>query len=271
MKRNPDKHIYGICGKKEAGKDTFAHFVIAHNPSYKIVHFADDLKDMARTIWGLSDAQVTDTQAKEAPIQPIAMDNYLYQMRSITGLSIQAHQKIATTPRELLQFFGSDYIRAVCGTYWVQRLVDKVRKIGHHVLIPDTRFINEADVIRQLGGHIIRIQRAENTAVDGHISETEQAAIDADVTLVIKTGDRSLSRDAAYSLACSQWRCFRRFDYLTFEKGKALYLDGAPLRDIGTCLGIQKLADQGTKSIFYKLLCYYGIPYSVMGRRNSND
>jgi hypothetical protein len=86
------------------------------------------------------------------------------------------------TGRDLLQRIGTDAMRDnVDETFWLKA---GLRRIGDVPTVnDDTRFINEAAALRDLGFTIIRITRPGVDREDLHPSETEQTSIVADFEL----------------------------------------------------------------------------------------
>jgi hypothetical protein len=195
-----DKQIYGICGFKGHGKDTLARLVVNKNPDFKVVHFADALKNICQKVFCLSDYLVYDPIGKEAPFGCIRMDDSLQAMREQTGLDLQPANAWAYSGREVLQFFGTEYVRKVAPNYWVDRLVADIKDFSQ-VLIPDCRFPNEAEAIRAMGGKIIRVHRTDLPySGDSHASERGILDIKADIELLTTTGDFGPQNELAESI-----------------------------------------------------------------------
>lgn len=195
--------IVGILGEKGHGKDTFARLVQSETGEFGVTHFAEALKSMCHEIWGLTEEQLHDPVVKEEPLHtPVYMDEAIEAMRSVTGLSgIKPAGRVARTPREVMQFFGTEYVRATQDDYWVEQ-VRKVIRRGGSFLVPDTRFHNEADALREMGGLLIKIVRVDApVGGDGHASETQQAAIVPDITVHTRTGDLRNAIAVAKALA----------------------------------------------------------------------
>lgn len=201
--------IYGITGTKGHGKDTLAKLIQKHNPDYRVLHFAGKLKNICREVYGLTDPQLTELEHKEKLFdQPLNMDEYVVQLSEATGLSILSRGLIAKNAREVMQFVGTEYVRSIQDSYW-RDCVE--RELTGNCLVPDTRFINEAELIRRHGGKIIRVERMDlpkNT--DGHASETEQLMIQVDLTIRVKTGDFDALEKVARVLACDPDGVFKR-------------------------------------------------------------
>ena len=261
--------VYGITGNKGHGKDTFARLVLKANASqsevrrgtakatFKVYHFADALKRMSGRIFGLTDEQMHDPAIKELPLPvPIQMDLYLDAMRSETGLAVQPAGKVARTPREVMQYFGTDYVRRTQDDYWVQRLL---RDVGgtRRALVPDTRFENETEAIRSVGGRTIKVVRIDLEApVDGHASETEMAGIEPDLLLGVRTGDLSLPERVANLVALGKFDAACRYDYRRVKEAIAAYVSGKTLEESALLLGQNHKHPYALRNA----LEYYGVP-----------
>src|ERR1035437_9965402 len=150
--------IYAITGKKGSGKDSFASIVQGYNKNFTIIRFADDLKSMASSIFGFSLEDMESQEAKERVFDtPVKMDSYLPSMINYTGLPLKKLGIEANSLRQILQYFGSEYVRSAHQSYWTDRVVTKLKKLKNKVIVTDCRFENEADAIRSAGGKIIRI------------------------------------------------------------------------------------------------------------------
>jgi hypothetical protein len=192
--------ILGICGRKEHGKDTFADILMAAAPGYERLAFARRLKDMCVAVFGLSEAQVSDKMGKETPLpEPVMLDSLLYQMREWSRLAgIREHGLVAKTPRQILQFVGTEYIREADPNYWVDWVADRLARLGPSgdAVITDVRFPNEADMIRHAGGKVLRVLRLAKEMEGAAAPEHPSEALDfkPDYTIALTEGDFSLPR-----------------------------------------------------------------------------
>lgn len=257
--------LYGVSGRKGHGKDTFARLVReASSGSFLVDHFAGALKRMSAKLFGLTEAQMNDPVLKEAPFGvPIDMDLLLEAMRQETGLTeMQPAGKIAKSPREVMQFFGTEYVRRAQDDYWVQRLLGSVNG-RRRVLVPDTRFPNEAKAIRDAGGLVIKILRVDAPAPnDEHPSETEIDKIEPDLLLGVRTGDLSLAHRVAALVAAGKFKAAQKYDYRTAQAAISAYLNGATLEDAALLLGHKR---QKHPYALVNLLDYYGIEVRKRG------
>lgn len=179
--------IIGFSGRKQSGKDAAIRGAVARiGPSATRFAFADRIKEIARDIWDLT-VEHTDGAMKGVRFRtpPIRMDYFLPEMSEATGLALVAQGCVAHSPRELMQFLGTEYVRTIDPDYWINLLLDHIIPStldGHDstALIADVRFPNEVDAIRARGGVIVRINRDLPYPQDGHASESAIASLNVD-------------------------------------------------------------------------------------------
>lgn len=162
---NEFPQIIGISGKKGHGKDTLGKFFI-DNYQYQRFAFADPLKKILEIIFDFTDDQLFGN-LKEIP------DPYWN-----------------CSPRKIQQFVGTDLFRDQLGqiipnldkNIWVEVTKRKIQKQmlnnpKSRIIITDVRFCNEAQMIRELNGVIIKVNRDSIKNLDSHVSETENDEI----------------------------------------------------------------------------------------------
>jgi|SRR5210317_887857 len=140
--------VIGICGLIGSGKDTVAKFLI-ENHGYEKISFADSLKDGVSTVFGW-DREMLEGQTDESRQWREEPDEFW---------SKETGKKI--TPRLILQLFGTDCMRN--GFYdgiWVSLTKKKILENPEtNYVIPDVRFSNEAQMIKDINGKVWRIRR----------------------------------------------------------------------------------------------------------------
>jgi len=259
-KKSPHPNIYGICGYKGSGKDTLAKMVVKFNGNFTVLHFADDLKKFASEIFGIEEKYFHDVSLKEVSISPVVMDDFIHSMKSVTGLDILPRGKTANTPREVLQYFGTEYVRSVEDNYWVDRVVSKVKRIGSKVLIPDVRFPNEVEAVRKCGGLVLRtIRLSQKVSSDAHASEAHASSIVPDIEIASVEGNLTIPRGFAYNVAMGKSKILHQFDYRLFSKCRDLYLSGHTFSEVGRLVGIKGIDKKGARGIVRKCFEYYGV------------
>ena len=132
-------------------------------PGFQILAFADPLKGACVDLFGLTDKEMQDPELKEVPLE-----RWPFQ-----------------SPRTIMQKVGTDAMRANWPTIWVEALRRKLLDSPHtNSVITDCRFLNEAEMIRELGGYLIRIVRPGLPQTDLHPSETEMDSMVVDDTII---------------------------------------------------------------------------------------
>lgn len=144
----------GILGLAGAGKDTFANMLLEHLPDFKIDRYARPLKELTCRIFGLTMEEVEDRVIKEKPVQ-VSRDVMVQEVfGTLSGVLHFTDEELdkaselffehfqsarAMSPREFQQIFGTDVVRAVKPTAWVDRL----HSVQGNLIVPDVRFENE--------------------------------------------------------------------------------------------------------------------------------
>ncbi len=169
--------IVGIVGKAGSGKDTVACVLRDYAP-VSIVSLADPMKRFCRDVYGFSEAQLWGPSELRNIVDP----------------------RLGISPREALQSLGTTWGRALYENTWIDLALRVARSIANgrcyerayglislnltrgapperHTVIPDVRFRNEVDAIRNTGGRVLQVVRPRAGligAAGAHISETEQ-------------------------------------------------------------------------------------------------
>lgn len=91
------------------------------------------------------------------------------------------------SPRQMMQYLGTEWGRNLINeNMWLliaQAKIDEVREQFRHVVITDVRFENEAKFIRDQGGVIWHIERADAPQINAHASENGVAFMHGDVLI----------------------------------------------------------------------------------------
>ena len=186
------KKVLALSGFKQSGKDTAADYLIEYH-SFTRSAFADVLKDMAATEYGVSRSSMDDPTLKEAaieylPVSPkddfsLHLCKYLFkEFRTINGHQVQDYhidpsgafmgvsgrtvEQLYWTPRALCILKGS-VNRTVTSDYWVAMTIKKIEDSPNkcHV-ITDMRYRNELNQLREHFGSqltTVRIDRFDST------------------------------------------------------------------------------------------------------------
>tara|TARA_B100001564_G_C20664317_1_gene683020 strand:+ start:1820 stop:2560 length:741 start_codon:yes stop_codon:yes gene_type:complete len=129
-------------------------------PHVKLYHFADPLKELCINLFDLTPNQVYGTDEDKNTSTPYTQNGWKHDM----------------TAREFLQYFGTDVMRKIKDTVWVDYTLKLIQEEQSSVaLIPDVRFPNEIDAIQKAGGIVLRLTR--DAYSDNHRCES---ALDRD-------------------------------------------------------------------------------------------
>lgn len=167
--------LLGVSGKIGSGKDTFAELLAYELPNMIERHaMADNLRLITEIITGVK-MSVTHEMGKPF-INKIC--NYTQEQKNIFL------PKFNKTIGESLQLIGTDLLRdnydtdIWCKAFFNDVINEKI-KDGKIIIVPDVRFLNEANYIKLNGGYLIRLVgdpsniRKHSLRDLEHISETQ--------------------------------------------------------------------------------------------------
>ncbi len=152
--------IFIVSGKARSGKDTFsAALKSILGESYHLVAYAEELKLKCSYDFDLTHNQVHGDLKEVQDIRYPKQDG----------------SNECWTPREILQFVGTDCYRKIDNDFWVKTLIKRINRDKlNDVIITDARFPNEVNIKKDLGAYHIRVVRDVTEKVHGkeHASET---------------------------------------------------------------------------------------------------
>lgn len=167
---NPNGHlILGICGAAGSGKTTLARLLC--NCGWRRTYFSAGLKAMLYSFLLLQGIP-------EKTIEKMLNEELKEIPTTFLG---------GRTPRYAMQTLGTEWRNLMHQNLWVdawkRHLVNY--PAGSKILVDDLRFHHEAQVVRDLGGKIIRLIRPYNRLEVGiHVSAVEALTILADAEIV---------------------------------------------------------------------------------------
>ena len=139
--------IIGITGLIGSGKDTAADYLVRFHGFHR-VSFAGALKDAVAAIFGWS-RDMLEGQSPESRLWREQVDQWWSQRLNMPQL----------TPRWVLQNVGTEVFRNhFHPDIWVASVENRIRQY-QRVVITDTRFENEIQAVRAIGGQTLRISR----------------------------------------------------------------------------------------------------------------
>lgn len=153
-------HLIGLAGLMGSGKDAVADILVDMG-GYVKYGFGYALR------YEIADILKT----RECP------DDYPDNLRDIAELYYGKPEKLWQKPtpplmRILLQEHGSEYRRAQDPDYWVRQVMEAIFLLPK-VVLTDVRFENEYRMVKEDGGEIWLVQRANRPGAsnEGHVSE----------------------------------------------------------------------------------------------------
>jgi hypothetical protein len=148
--------IIGISGKIGVGKTTVAQHIALSREGWQITSFADRLKQEAAKQYHFDLRLAYSDNGKET--------------------LIKLPDGSRKTVRELLQWYGTEVVRARDRDYWVRAMEQHLAIARHKIdglVIDDVRFPNEAALIKRWRGLLVRIEPyPEYSLASDHASET---------------------------------------------------------------------------------------------------
>lgn len=119
-------------------------------PYIKVYHFADPLKDLCINLFGLDAKLVYGSNDDKNE-----KTNF-----SWCDLPNGKDSKAKLTIREFLEYFGTCIIRKIKSDAWAKYTINKILSDNSEIaIIPDVRFPNEVQAIKDAGGVTIRLTR----------------------------------------------------------------------------------------------------------------
>ena len=176
-------HVIGLTGPMGSGKDTVADLLTTHCGAHKLA-FADALRAEIVEAYCIEHVYLTRRETKEHPISALALRRCLDT--AFVGRMIIQHQLFnddqldldaPRSPRQIMQWWGTEYRRATQPGYWVSKAAQHIHWLhkalrSRLVVITDVRFDDESHLVRSLGGQIWQIKRPGcDVATGAHVSE----------------------------------------------------------------------------------------------------
>lgn len=122
-------------------------------PFVKLYHFADYLKQMSIDLFDLKPEQVYGTDEDKNTLTPYAAQGSALKHTNVL-------ENVNMTSREFLQYLGTNVMRSIKDTVWVDYTIKLIKKEQSLVsIVPDVRFPNEVHAIKKAGGIVIRLDR----------------------------------------------------------------------------------------------------------------
>ena len=184
--------ILGLAGEPGCGKNTIAGYLTAR---YGFVQFAfsDALYHEVAEAYGLENEDLLrDWVTKELRTERLALEHcrdkqFAERMENAAVVSSWAGEGLheldsPLSPRQVLQWWGTEYRRAQDKNYWIHKAKNFVTGIRALAPYPEhkaqffvetgTRFLNEQAFIHSYGGNVWHVRRAGLAKPNEHASNT---------------------------------------------------------------------------------------------------
>ena len=180
--------LLGLTGRAGAGKDTCAQLL--HEHGFASIAFADALRAEVAEAWRIDPRMLADRDTKEWAIPALALTNctdwrFVHALIGASGALSPEDMTAPRSPRWVMQRWGTEYRRRQNTLYWtdiVARWVGQQREqaLQAHrpalLCITDVRFLNEASLVRALGGHVVQVHRPDLPELPTDTREHESEA-----------------------------------------------------------------------------------------------
>lgn len=192
--------LIALTGPAGAGKDSAADYLVQHAGFVKLA-FADTLRAEVAEAFELLDqfSILTDRATKERPHDALAL-RHCRNFCFIGALAMATHALVNSewldaprSPRQILQWWGTEFRRAGDPDYWTHALASRIgvrRGNGEQrMVITDCRFANELRFVQQMGGRLWRLDRPGLVPVEGSHASAIGLPLDAANATVQNDGD----------------------------------------------------------------------------------
>lgn len=158
-------NLIAFTGLKGSGKSTAAELIADHY-DYRVVSFADKVREIAAKLFGFDLAKLKDPDYKEEYVE-----------------------ELGKTRREVLQWVGMTMRDTYGADFWIRKMEENIREANNrwphrNYVIDDVRFPNEAEWVKQQGGVVCGIvdtnimHEDEMGMIGGHIEAMHEVCDD---------------------------------------------------------------------------------------------
>lgn len=166
--------LIALSGRKRSGKDTVCEILktLAAPRRVARVAFADALKE---------------------------------EVAALLGVTLEEIETHKARYRGILQWWGTEWRRHDNDRYWLDKARQKIEALrgsADIVVVTDARFPNEGDLIRSMGGRVVRIERGSQS-LDPHPSETAMDGYDFDEFIPNRGTLEELRQQVAGLIRCA--------------------------------------------------------------------
>ncbi|QIW90261.1 deoxynucleotide monophosphate kinase [Vibrio phage V05] len=194
--------IIGINGQKRSGKDTVAQAIQdIHSDNAYIYKFADPIKEglyIGLKEYGYEYADIDGQNNFDREVPTFTLDEAIELVLTCCEYAnvdadydyvyytLLPHTKLFSI-RDLLQMTGTDVARSLDDQHWINYARNKYNELVFKnpdlvFIITDVRFQNELELVQELGGTMLQVNR-EGSLASNHVSDTELGFIEGAIQI----------------------------------------------------------------------------------------
>lgn len=143
--------IIGITGKAGSGKNLCSEIIEKQLKSVESLAFAEPLKEAAKILFNFNDNQLHNLKEKE-----------------------EIDTRWDKSPRQIFQWLGGLLRKDIDKNFFIEHMKQRIENsYAHFIVVTDVRFLNELELIKSMGGKVIKIVRpnAKTTEYSDDVSE----------------------------------------------------------------------------------------------------
>lgn len=161
---SPFANVIGISGKIGTGKSSVAEAI-----GFERKSFASFLREEVSRFLGCLPEWTKENKESR----------FRLPHETLQKLKVDTPEKDILTVREILQRWGTDYRRAQDPDYWVKQMRAFASSRPEPLVIDDVRFPNEAELVHELGGLLVRIEPFDGWQPGPFANHESETALDA--------------------------------------------------------------------------------------------
>ena len=204
--------VIALAAPAGAGKDTVADILATH-AGFRKVAFADTLRSEVSEAYHEETILFTRRDFKDVPHAALALhrcfDRAFVGALLFHGLIQNSEAEMAAprSPRQILQWWGTEYKRSGDPDYWVKATVGRIaylinNRIDDQFVITDCRFANEVAELRRIwGAPLWRIERPGFVSTGLHASDVDGREFSPDC-VILNNGSIPALRDKVLAQYC---------------------------------------------------------------------
>lgn len=180
--------VLGITGEHSSGKTTVAK-LLEESAHARVMAFSDGIYAEVAHAFNCSIVDLASHLVKTQPQRMLALQHCADKAFVQCALEhAQGDLQTSRSPQQILNWWANEYRRKQDPAYWLEFIRSRIASLRMHnctrpVVLADVRMRNEAEMIRNMGGTIWRIERPTRQQRNPSTTSSEHLQIQADLTL----------------------------------------------------------------------------------------